>query len=429
MIGVVADDTTGANDIGVMFAKHGWVTQIATWQGGDALIDPRAEVVVIDTDSRLDPRSQAYDKVFAATQRLITLGCRTLHKKTCSVFRGNIGAEFDAMLDAAGAKFAIVSLAFPKNGRQTLHGIHTVNGQRLEESPFAKDPVHPMRDSDLGRILQAQTRRRVGLVSLEEVRAGPAVLRAVIAEREGDCSYCIVDATEQSDLTILAEVVCHAPILAGSSALAEELPRFWPRRPPRDLLAGRDFADPNGVLIVSGSLTPQTRAQTASLIAAGVPAVIFDSRQVFAGATRQAEIDRTTQAALVHLAAGCDTLVMADQSDAMVSATKAVGACARLEPLAASKAVSAALAEVARNLVVATGLKRLVVAGGDTSGTICRRLGIRGNLVLAEIAPGVPSGLALGRDLLIVLKSGSFGGPDFLAVAASHLKSLSPSSR
>ncbi len=429
MIGVVADDTTGANDIGVMFAKHGWVTQIATWQDGDALIDPRAEVVVIDTDSRLDPCPLAHDKVFAATRRLIALGCTTLHKKTCSVFRGNIGAEFDAMLDAAGAKFAIVSLAFPKNGRQTLHGIHTVNGRRLEDSPFAHDPVHPMRESDLGRILQAQTRRRVGLVSIEEVRAGPTALRAVLAARERDCTYCIVDATEQSDLTILAEVVCHAPILAGSSALAEELPKFWPRRPPRALLAGHDFSDPHGVLIVSGSLTPQTKAQTALLIAAGVPAVVFDSRQVFAGATRQAEIDRATQAALVHLAAGRDTLVMADQSDAVVSATKAVGARSGLEPLAASKEVSAALAEVTHNLVVATGLKRLVVAGGDTSGTICRRLGIRGNLVLAEIAPGVPSGLALGRDLLIVLKSGSFGGPDFLAIAASHLKSLSPSSR
>jgi len=428
MIGVVADDTTGANDIGVMFVKHGYVTQIATWQDGDTLIDPRAEIVVIDTDSRLDPRALAYDKVFAATRQLVALGCTMLHKKTCSVFRGNIGAEFDAMLDAADGEFCVVSLAFPKNGRQTSHGVHTVNGRRLEDSPFVNDPVHPTRESNLVKILGAQTHRRVGLVTLEEVRAGTAALRATLTTRRAECDYCIVDAVEQADLTALAAVVHDFPFLAGSSALAEELPKFWPHRVARDLLAGRSFSDPNGVLIVSGSLTPQTRAQTSALIASGTPAIVLDSRLVFNEATRRTEIERATQAALTPLRAGRDTLVMAGQEDGIVSATKAAGERHGLDPLAASKVVSAALAEVAHALVDATGLKRLVVAGGDTSGTVCRRLGIRGNLVLAEIAPGLPSGLALGRDLLIVLKSGSFGGPDFIANAVAHLKTLSSSS-
>jgi len=316
MIGVVADDTTGANDIGAMFAKHGYVTQIATWQDGNALIDPCAEIVVIDTDSRLDPRTLAYDKVFAATRQLVTLGCTTLHKKTCSVFRGNIGAEFDAMLDAARGEFCVVSLAFPKNGRQTCHGIHTLNGRRLEDSPFVDDPVHPTRESDLVKILRAQTQRRVGLVTLEEVRSGTASLRAALAARRADCDYCIVDAVDQADLTALAAVVHDFPFLAGSSALAEELPKFWPRRGPRDLLAGRSFADPHGVLIVSGSLTPQTKVQTSVLIASGTPAIVLDSRLVFNEAARRAEIERATQAALTPLRAGRDTLVMAGQEEA-----------------------------------------------------------------------------------------------------------------
>jgi len=428
MIGVVADDTTGANDIGVMFAKHGYVAQIATWQNGEALVDPRAEIVVIDTDSRLDPRALAYEKVFAATRQLVALGCTTLHKKTCSVFRGNIGAEFDAMLDAARGQFCVVSLAFPKNGRQTLQGIHTLNGRRLEDSPFVHDPVHPTRESDLVQILRAQTQRRVGLVILEEVRAGTAALRATLTARSADCDYCIVDAIEQADLTALAAVVHDFPFLAGSSALAEELPKFWPRRAQRDLLSGRNFSDPHGVLIVSGSLTPQTKAQTSALIGSGMPAIVLDSRSVFDDAARRTEIERATQAALIPLRVGRDTLVMAGQEDDVVSATKAAGERHGLDPLAASKVVSAALAEVAQALVEATGLKRLVVAGGDTSGTVCRRLGIRGNLVLAEIAPGLPSGLALGRDLLIVLKSGSFGGPDFISSAVTHLKTLGSSS-
>jgi len=427
MIGVLADDTTGANDIGIMFAKHGYLTQIATWPDGDALIDASADVIVIDTDSRLDPPALAREKVLAATRRLIALGCTPLHKKTCSVFRGNIGVEFDAMLDAAGGHFAVVSLAFPKNGRQTLHGIHTVNGERLENSGFVRDPVHPTLESDLVKILSAQTRRRVGLIDLATVRAGAPALRAALQAQRATCEYCIVDAVEQGDLTILAEAAHDFPYLAGSSALAEELPKFWPRRTPRDPLVGKDFSSPRNVLTIAGSLTPQTKAQTAALIATGVPAATLDSRLIFSPINRTKEISRIITVVLANLRAGRDMLILADQADAVVAETKALGERQGLDPLTSSKAISAALADITLEVMEEAGLKRLVIAGGDTSGTICRRLGIRGNYVLKEIAPGVPSGLTLGRELLIVLKSGSFGGPDFFAAAASHLKSLAVS--
>lgn len=424
MIGVVADDTTGANDIGIMFAKHGYATQIATWQDGAALVDSSVDVIVIDTDSRLDAPALARQKVWGATRRLVDLGCTPLHKKTCSVFRGNIGVEFDAMLDAAGGQFAVVSLAFPKNGRQTQHGIHTVHGQRLEDTAFAHDPVHPTHQSDLVKILSAQTRRPVGLVDLATVRRGADTLRAALLAQRANGGYCIVDATEQSDLTVLAEAAHDFPILAGSSALAEELPKFWPRRTPRDPLASRDFSAQRTVLTIAGSLTPQTKAQTAALIAAGVPAVTLDSRLIFTPAGRTRELERVIATARAELDAGRDTLVLADQSASTVAATQALGAEHGLDQLAGSKSVSAALADITHSLLESTGLKRLVIAGGDTSGTICRRLGIRGNYVLQEIIPGVPSGLAFGRELLIVLKSGSFGPPDFLLQAARHLKAL-----
>ncbi len=424
MIGVVADDTTGANDIGIMFAKHGYATQIATWLDGAAFVDPAVDVIVIDTDSRLDAPALACEKVLGATRQLVDLGCTPLHKKTCSVFRGNIGIEFDAMLDAAGGKFAVVSLAFPKNGRQTRHGIHTVNGQRLEDTAFAHDPVHPTHESDLVKILSGQTRRPVGLVDLATVRSGAAALRTSLFEHRAKGGYCIVDAADQGDLTVLAEAAHDFPYLAGSSALAEELPKFWPRPTPRDPLTGKDFSAGRTVLTIAGSLTPQTKAQTAALVAAGVPAVTLDPRLIFTLSDRAREISRVIAAARTELDAGRDTLVLADQSSAAVATTQALGARHGLDQLAGSKSVSAALADITHRLMESAGLKRLIIAGGDTSGTICRRLGIRGNYVLQEITPGVPSGLAIGRELLIVLKSGSFGPPDFLLQAARHLKAL-----
>jgi Uncharacterized protein conserved in bacteria len=422
MIGIIADDTTGANDIGLMFAKHGWATAVVAHDAPGPL--PAADALILDTDSRLDPPEKAYAKVHAATERLRALGCTWLHKKTCSVFRGNIGTEFDAMLDACGGEFVVVSVAFPKNGRQTHGGIHTVHGVRLEASAFARDPVHPTLESNLVTVLQAQTKRKVGLVDLATVRAGAAALRAAIAERRRDCNYCIVDATEQSDLTTLAEAAHDWPLHAGSSALAEELPAFWPRPARRDLFDGIDSSDAGGTLVVSGSLTPQTRAQTAALIDHGTPFIALDSRMLFTPSTRENELRRAFDAALKHLRAGRDVLVLANQNDDIVAETKRLGAQSGLDALATSKTVSAALAEIADELVAAAGVKRLVVAGGDTSGTVCRRLGIRGNWVLREIAPGVPSGLAIDRPLLLVLKSGSFGGNDFLIEAVTHLKNL-----
>ena len=112
IMGVVADDITGANDIGGMFAKAGYVVHIYAYDGPDALTRgrgsaPEPHIAILDTNSRLDDRATAYAKVHAATLELHAAGCRQFHNKTCSVFRGNIGAEFDAMLDALGQDFAV----------------------------------------------------------------------------------------------------------------------------------------------------------------------------------------------------------------------------------------------------------------------------------------------------------------------------------
>ncbi|MFS0776882.1 four-carbon acid sugar kinase family protein [Neobacillus sp. 3P2-tot-E-2] len=225
MLGVVADDTTGANDIGIMFSKNNYTTKVVAFDE-QMNFTSDVDVMIIDTDSRLDPPGESYHKVLKATKILQKMGCTLFFNKTCSVFRGNIGKEFDAMLDALNQEFAVISLAFPKNGRKTVNGIHTVHGKLLELSEFAKDPVHPMRQSNLVEILQQQTSRKVTMVPLEIVRKGPIELRKEIEGHRKEYQYCIVDSENQSDLTILAEAIHDMPILCGSSAIAEELPKF-----------------------------------------------------------------------------------------------------------------------------------------------------------------------------------------------------------
>ncbi|MDE6985090.1 MAG: four-carbon acid sugar kinase family protein, partial [Lachnospiraceae bacterium] len=138
---VIADDVTGANDIGIMYAGAGLDTYVYSLGADSAQPYRQCDVLVVDTDSRFDTHSTAYRKVYEALLKIPREGVRQYVNKQCSVFRGNIGAEFDAMLDALSEEFAVVVLGFPDNGRTTVNGIHYVFGTRLAQSQLSTDPV------------------------------------------------------------------------------------------------------------------------------------------------------------------------------------------------------------------------------------------------------------------------------------------------
>jgi len=423
MIGVVADDTTGANDIGIMFSKSGYKVKVLTFEENMEIVKD-ADVVIIDTDSRLDSPKTAYDKVFKATRMLQKADCSMYYNKTCSVFRGNIGVEFDAMLDELNEEFAIISLSFPQNGRTTVNGVHKVNGKRLEDSEFLHDPVHPTIESNLESILKKQTIRKVTSIYLDIVRKGPEELKAAIEQAKADYQYVIIDGETQEDLNIIAQAASGYKVLAGSSALGEELPKALPKSEFSDLASTVTIKDANGVLIVSGSLTPQTKEQTKTLIDSGVSSIIVDSRKILADNNYQGELEKVYREAELLLKDGKDVLIMAENDPNIVRETKEIGKLKGLGELIISKKISSFLASVSKKLTDSLNLKRIVVAGGDTSGTVCRHLEIKGNYIIKEIDTGVPSGLVIDKEMLIVLKSGSFGKKDFLVKAVSHLKEL-----
>jgi uncharacterized protein YgbK (DUF1537 family) len=428
-MGVVADDVTGSNDIGSMFAKAGLLTHVYTYGGPGDLechlaAGPVPQISILDTNSRLDPRQAAYDKVYAATRELQAAGCRQYYKKTCSVGRGNLGAEFDAVLDALGEAFAVVVLGFPKNGRLTRDGIHYVHGLRLEDSQFRYDPVHPARRSDLVGLLQSQTARRVGLVRQDIVRQGPATLRDHLASLRSQYHYVIVDVPDQAGLAAIAAAVHDIRVLCGSSALAEELPAVWgaQREASGQLeLAARPGL---GILVAAGSLMPQTKAQIEYLRAAGRPAFVLDTTQIMDDEAREAAILGLTAGAVRAMQAGQDAVIHTAQEEYMVARTRSSGEARGLNVTEISRRVSETMAEAVARILAATGQNRLVVAGGETSAAVCARLGIRAQRIWQELQPGLPSCVSLNEPRrLLVLKSGSFGSPDFLAQAIAHVKS------
>ena len=427
-MGVVADDVTGSNDIGIMFAKSDYLTHIYSFEEASSLSVPEEElsapdIVILDTNSRLDPPEVAYRKVFVATRELQQAGCRQFHNKTCSVFRGNIGAEFDAMLDALGLEFAVVVLGFPKNGRTTVDGIHYVHGKRLEDSEFRRDPIHPMKRSDLVGILQSQTNRKVALVTHEIVDEGPQALREEIQRMRSQCNYLILDVIDQAALATIARAVHDETVLCGSSAIAEELPAVWGAPPAR--LQRQDLPPLNemGILIVAGSLMPQTAAQIEYLEEKGAPCFRLDTSQLFESEKREDHIVRLSENISASLRTRRDTLVHSPNDPDALELTNRIGTEHSVSPTETSRLVSEALAEVAARTLHETGQNRLVVAGGETSAAVCTRLGIDGMRVWKEIQPGLPSCISLNDPpRMLVLKSGSFGKLDFFERALEHLK-------
>ena len=133
---VIADDITGANDIGIMYAKEGLDTAVYSYSMLDGSENIENTVSIIDTNSRFLSGDEAYRKVYDALKYFKGKGVKQYFNKQCSVFRGNIGAEFDAMLDCLGEENGLVVLGFPDNGRTTVHGIHYVYGVELAASQF-----------------------------------------------------------------------------------------------------------------------------------------------------------------------------------------------------------------------------------------------------------------------------------------------------
>lgn len=426
---IVADDITGAGDIGTMFANAGYVTHVYpydAYDGTDAGA-PRPDVVILDTASRLDSPEEAYRKVREATRRLRSAGASLWINKTCSVFRGNVGAEFDAMLDELGESFAVVVLGFPKNGRTTVDGMHYVRGAPLAESEFRNDPVHPMTSSDLVGILQRQTHRPAARLGERTSALSSGALRARLQQAKSRGGYVILDVEGQDDLRTIAEAVRDDFVLCGSSGLSEELAHVLRKGSAQTAAPPPPFAPGVGVLVAAGSLMPQTARQITYLKERGIAVLELDTRKLFEEGTRAAEMDRLIEALAAELLSGRHAAIRSMNEPELVAETKRIGVSRGLSGEQISRVVSETIAEIAGTVMARTGQNRLVAAGGETSAALCARLGVTGMRVWREIEPGVPSCVTLTEPpMALVLKSGSFGSPSFLYDALRHVTETEP---
>ena len=409
LLGCIADDFTGASDLANNLVRSGMrVVQTigvpAAPLGGGVDVD----AVVVALKSRTIPPHEAVAQSLEALAWLQAQGAQQIYFKYCSTFdstaQGNIGPVTEALMDALGTDFTIATPAFPDNNRTVFKGYLFAGDALLNESGMQHHPLTPMLDANLVRVLQAQTRRVVGLIDYRVVASGSAAVLERIAQlKAAGVGIAIVDAVSNADLLRLGPALKGMPLVTAGSGVAIGLAQNFGMAASSE---ASQLPKASGLqAVVSGSCSLATNAQVLSFINAGLPALALDPLRMASGMdVAQEALDWAAP-----LLAKGPVLVY---STAQSSAIKAVQSQLGVE--AAGALVERTLADIAKRLV-AFGVGQLIVAGGETSGACVQALGITHLHIGPQIAPGVPwcHSLVGGKALHIALKSGNFGGNDF----------------
>jgi uncharacterized protein YgbK (DUF1537 family) len=417
MLGCIADDFTGATDVANTLTRQGMCTVVLLGVPRAGFERPDADAVVIALKSRSNPSYDAVRMSLAALEWLKQAGARQFYFKYCSTFdstdAGNIGPVADALLEALFEPFTIACPAFPANARTIYQGYLFAGGTLLSESSMRDHPLTPMTDPSLVRILQRQTHGRVGLVPFNVVdRGSDAIAAAMSALQAQGYRYAIVDALTDEHLFSIGSACTGMRLLTGGSGLALGLPNNFRRQGLLRRRVGDSLPHVEGAAaVVAGSCSAATLRQVAAMKAQCEsfeldPATIAGERDPAAAALQWAKPRLGNKPLLIYSTAEADR----------VSAVQA-----KLGRDATGTLLENALAKIAKGLVAA-GVRRMVVAGGETAGAVVSELGIEGLRVGREIDPGVPWTASIASDpVALALKSGNFGTDDFFLKAFARL--------
>ncbi len=419
LLGCIADDLTGATDLALMLTRAGMRT-VQVMGVPDAEADFEGfDAVVVALKSRTNPSSEAVAWSLRTADVLLAHGAKQIFFKYCSTFdstdQGNIGPVAEALIEMLGDEIGLACPAFPANKRSIYLGNLFVGEVPLAESPMKDNPLTPMRDSNLVRVLQGQTKLPVGLIPFAIVDQGRAVIaNAFNALSAAGKRFCVVDAITDQHLMEIGAAAADHKLITGGSGVAMGLPaNFIAQGLMKATTGTKRMVAPKGrQLIISGSCSEATRGQVKAAIAAGIPAFEVDACAIGQGKLGADEIVAWSR----KQPTSAPILIFSSAEPARVAEIqKEFG---RDEAGAMVERVLAAAAKA----LCADGFTRVIVAGGETSGAVVAALGVGAIEIGPEIAPGVPWTLSRdGQPLALALKSGNFGGPDFFLSAWDHL--------
>jgi len=414
-LGVIADDYTGASDVAGTLVDAG-MRVLQTF----GIPDPSRQLhdvdcIVVSLKTRSVPAAEAVEVSLAAALALKSHGVRQLYFKYCSTFdstaEGNIGPVADALRNefVPAGQITVVAPGTPALRRTVYNGVLFAGTDLLEESSMRHHPLTPMSDSNVPRLLQAQTKTLVGHIGYNAIEAGAAAVQSQFQNLSAEATgYVVVDTLTDRHLAVLGAAVLDHPLVTGGSGLVGRLAASHGSRFQRE--PAHDARPTGPAAVVAGSCSEMTRMQIDAFRQSRPcflvdPVAIAEGRDVVAEALLFARENLADGPIVIHSTASPQEVSRAQK---------------KLGQAQAAEITEDSLSTIAEGLV-GLGCRQLIVAGGETSGAVVRRLGITTAQVGKEVSPGVPW-LKTETDpgLSILLKSGNLGKPGLFLDAWDH---------
>ncbi|WP_165854929.1 3-oxo-tetronate kinase [Marinobacter sp. JSM 1782161] len=420
LLGCIADDLTGATDLAGFLRDAGMRPLLLTGLPQEPPAVDDADAVIIALKSRTQAPPRAVASSLAALECLQGIGCGQYYFKYGSTFdstdQGNIGPVLDALLDRLGEDITVACPALPVNGRTQYLGHLFVNGRPLNESGMEQHPLNPMTDACLVRVLDRQTRGRVGLVDHHRVEQGAGAIAETLSYlRRDGVRYALVDTLCQKDLATIGAACADLRLVTGGSGLAGGLAAYFRSRGWLEQGSASTNGPPvaGAGVILSGSCSRRTREQVRAYRQSS-PSLHITPERIASGEQTAAMVIDWFHA---HCTDDVTPMVYASAEPEQVTRSQQALGTER-----AGELLESLLGEVAAGLS-SRGVRKFIVAGGETSGAVIRALGVQSLRIDDSIAPGVPATRTLEPDCrVLVLKSGNFGDPDFFREAIRRLQ-------
>jgi len=386
-LAIMADDFTGANDIGVSFIKYGLnvVTLIENTK-------VNCDVKIISSESRNEEKDIAYSKVKKLFCELKESGFDKFYKKIDSTLRGNIKEEIDAILEETDEIIAVV-VGFPKMQREIINGRHYLENKPLLDSEFANDPAKPVIEDDLNKILSNSE-----LITLEEIRGDLQKRLGKIKSR-----LLIFDSETEDDLKEIANKLVKLNldnIIVGSAGIMQYLPEEWGIKKDK-------------ILVVSGSCSNKNIEQLENFIKKyGLDLDIFNLDVFGRNEKILKKIGKSEKNILIR------TLAKREEMNIILKKSEENG----IEQKKATKLISDYVGDITTKVIKMKNIRKMILSGGEITYKIMERLNLKGLKIEEEIETGIPRTSSLDLEYSIITKPGGFGGNEIYIKAYENLQ-------
>lgn len=415
---IIADDFTGGLFVASNLERRG----IPVLYVSDPAVLPTIgdqEVLVLATRLRFLPAGEASARLDALTDALDVVGTRFLYYKYCSTFdsteAGNIGPCADLLMRKYGLERLVFSPGYPDFRTYVHEGYLFYKDRLISESIKRFDPITPMNDPDVVRVLQRQTAERVGLLPHRVLHAGVEAARDHVRDLErSGARYVVMDCVDNDDIACGANVYRQDRVTTGADALAVELAQQWRKA--------------EGALVVRDASPLDRGVGTEAVLVGSCSEITLRQRDHFAGSNPLCDIDirdgdaqtlaaRALAWADAHLSAGKRLGFSVAGDPDFVAATQAIYGV-----MGAARKAETVLALIAKGLGE-RGVRKFVVSGGETSGAVVEALGIGSMRVLPFDELGAGSCISLdSRRISLFLKPGKIGADDVFSAAFAKMR-------